>query len=562
MTHFLGRGHVLNFIRHLPVDHLAVRGLDKAIAVDPRERGKAVIGSFDITTTAMGELEARNQVDIRSELDTSAGIIEIVPEGTVVKKGDLLIQLNAQTLQTQIDQQVLEVERARADVTAAENALKIQLSENDSRARAGQLKVDLAQLALKQWQDGEVPKTRARLELEIDQATRDLERLKKLFARSEGLLTKGFLSKDERDRDEINYINAKARLETAKLDYQVYQEYQYPRDEKTKNSDVEEALADLIRTQSQNEINSGAKQASLATIKRQTEFKEEKLAKLKEQFSLAKIVAPTDGLVVYATSVGRGRDMVIIGGDGPLQVGRQVRPKEKLIILPDTTSMVASVRVHEALAGRVRPGTKASIRVDALNNETFAGTVESIGVLAESGGWRDPNRREYTVRIALDQDNTNGKLKPSMRAEATITLGKVIEAIIVPVQAVFTEGPVRFVLVPKGSHYERVPVKVGQMSDTFAEILAGISENQQVLLREPLAGEVSDKPWDAQALAAVGITLDEDGKPVKDKSTMARRRMDSAAHGKKPADDSAKTDTDTNTKTETQANTKSTQSAG
>ncbi len=480
-----------------------------------RDRAKATIGSFDITTTAMGELEAANQVEIRSELDTPAGIIEIVPEGTVVKKGDLLVQLNAETLQNQIDQQTLEVEQARANVTAAENALKIQLSENDSRTRAGQLKVELAQLALKQWEDGDVPKKRASLQLEIDQAQRDLKRLSELFERSEKLLKQGFLSKDERDRDEINYINAKARLQTAKLDQKVYEEYQHPRDEKTKRSDVEQAQADLQRIQSQNEINASAKRAALDAAKRQLALKEQRLEKLKEQFNLATITAPTDGLVVYATSIGRGRDMMIMGGDGPLTVGRQVRPKEKLIVLPDTSNMVAAVRVHEALAGQVRPGTKATVRIDALNNQTFPGTVESIGVLAESGGWRDPNKREYTVKIALDNTNINSKLKPSMRAEATITLGSVSDALIVPVQAIFVEGPVHYVLVPQGSHYKRVPVKVGKMSDTFAQILSGIDEGQEVLIRDPLPGEVIDEPWDTQALAAVGISLDEHGKPVK-----------------------------------------------
>lgn len=479
-----------------------------------RDRAKATIGSFDITTTAMGELEAANQVEIRSELDTPAGIIEIAPEGSIVKKGDLLVQLNAETLQTQIDQQTLEVEQARANVTAAENALKIQLSENDSRTRDGQLKVELAQLALKQWEDGDVPKKRASLQLEIDQAQRDLNRLSELFERSEQLLKQGFLSKDERDRDEINYINAKARLQTAKLDQKVYEEYQHPRDEKTKRSDVEQAKADLQRIQSQNEINASAKQAALDAAKRQLALKEQRLDKLKEQFKLATISAPTDGLVVYATSIGRGRDMMIMGGDGPLTVGRQVRPKEKLIVLPDTTNMVAAVRVHEALAGQVKPGTKATVRIDALNNQIFTGTVESIGVLAESGGWRDPNKREYTVKIALDNAN-DSKLKPSMRAEATITLGTVSDTLIVPVQAIFVEGPVHYVLIPQGSHYKRVPVNVGKMSDTFAQILSGIDEGQEVLIRDPLPGEVIDEPWDTQILAALGISLDENGKPVK-----------------------------------------------
>src|SRR5262245_3774787 len=90
------------------------------------------------------------------------------------------------------------------------------------------------------------------------------------------------------------------------------------------------------------------------------------------------------------------------GGEGPLQIGRQVHPNELLIVLPDTSVMLASVQVHESLASRIKPGLRATVKVEAAGGKTYNGTVESIGVLAESGGWRDPNLREYRVKIALD----------------------------------------------------------------------------------------------------------------------------------------------------------------
>src|SRR5437868_3498368 len=55
--------------------------------------------SFDISTTASGELQARNQIEIRSELDTEASILEIAAEGARVKIGDLLVRLNGEDIQ-------------------------------------------------------------------------------------------------------------------------------------------------------------------------------------------------------------------------------------------------------------------------------------------------------------------------------------------------------------------------------------------------------------------------------------------------------------------------------
>jgi len=154
------------------------------------------------------------------------------------------------------------------------------------------------------------------------------------------------------------------------------------------------------------------------------------------------------------------------------------------------------------------------VTIDAISGETFFGVVESVGVLAETGGWRDPNRREYSVRIALDHDNSDGVLKPSMRAEAEIMLGAVQDALTVPVQAVFSDGPVKYVHVPRGSRFERVPVQVGRMSDTSAEILKGLGDGTRVLLREPEAGEVLAGDWTREQLEGVGVALDDQGNPI------------------------------------------------
>jgi len=106
-----------------------------------------------------------------------------------------------------------------------------------------------------------------------------------------------------------------------------------------------------------------------------------------------------------------------------------------LIVLPDTSKMAAEVKVNEALSGRVQAGQRTIIRTDALPDQVFEGIVRSVGVLAEDGGWRDPNRRDYTVRIDLDDIGAHA-LTPSMRCTATILVDLVADALFVPVHAV------------------------------------------------------------------------------------------------------------------------------
>ena len=79
--------------------------------------------------------------------------------------------------------------------------------------------------------------------------------------------------------------------------------------------------------------------------------------------------------------------------------------------------MVAEVKVNEALSGKIREGQRATIVSDALPDQVLEGEVIDVGVLARTGGWTDPNRRDYAVEIEITGENTWG-LKPSMRCAA------------------------------------------------------------------------------------------------------------------------------------------------
>ncbi|MDX2117470.1 MAG: HlyD family efflux transporter periplasmic adaptor subunit [Planctomycetota bacterium] len=466
--------------------------------------------SFDITTTASGELEAKNQIEIRSPLEGEGSIVEIIAEGTKVKKGDVLIRLKTDDLQRRVDEDTLSVESAKADMIAAENGYNIQVNDNDNRLRQARVKLELAEIAMKQWMEGEVKTKRTKLQLDLSRTKLEIDRLAEKLQRSWKLHEQGFLSKDELEQDELRYIEAQTNWTNANLAARVYESFDFPRDEKTKISDVDQAKSDLRRVMLNNEIELASKESNRTKVRKQLSVLETKLAKSKQQLEAATVTAPADGLVVYGTSVER---RFWGGNEGPLQIGRKVYPNELLVVLPDTSAMVASVRVHESLAGKVNKGQVATVKIDAAGGKTYIGEVDSIGVLAESGGWRDPDRREYTVKIALDLDAA-ATLKPSMRCEAEINMGRVDDAIAVPIQGVFSDGPVRYVYVPSDNKFQRIPVKLGRRSNSFAEILAGLDEGQTVLLRDPTPGETISLPWDKAKLELAGYQLDKDGQVI------------------------------------------------
>lgn len=464
--------------------------------------------SFDVLLTANGDLQAGEETVLRNPMDKSTAIVEIVAEGITVKKGEVLVRLSTDDVQRDLDNQLLDLESARSEMIRAENNLAIQLSDNDSSMRSALIKLDLARMERDKWQEGDDTERMKQIELDIDAARREVTRLQEKYDRAVELHKNQFLSSDELKRDELELIKQKANREKAELRLLVYTTYEQLMSRTRLDSAIVEAEAELDRVERRNESELASKRADVTNRQRQLALREERVRKLEEQIAAATIIAPTGGLVVYATSIRQDRWG---GNEGPLKVGSQVSPNDEIIILPDNSRMVAAIKVHESLVGKVRPGQPARVKIDAVRDRIFPGTVESVGVVPEQGGWRDPNLREYSVKIALDMGEENPGLKPSMRCEGQIVLTAVEDALAAPIQSVFYEGKKTYVHVPvSGGKFAKREVRVGTRSNAYAEIVAGLDDGDSVLVRRPLPGELESDKIDSSALPKADVAATPD----------------------------------------------------
>jgi hypothetical protein len=188
-------------------------------------------------------------------------------------------------------------------------------------------------------------------------------------------------------------------------------------------------------------------------------------------------------MVVYASSMGRWDE------GGVLEVGTSLHRNELMMTIPDTSNMIARVKVNEALSGLITKGQRAMVTCDALPDKLFEGEVMSVGVLAEGGGWRDPNRRDYTVIIKL-LNIGDAPLKPSMRCTAEIFVDQVTDVLFIPVHAVHRDGGVVWAWVQRGGGFAQQPIHLGQFSESYTTVESGLLAGDVVLLREPSPGQI------------------------------------------------------------------------
>lgn len=447
-------------------------------------------GSFEITVPASGELTALKQTEIASRLDGRATILTVVDEGTWIEEGDVLIRFDAKELEENIKDATDAVTTARTALITAQSNLDIRRRANASELEKADVDIELADLAFRVWAEGQDLSARQKHELSVKTAKKNHERLVARFDASKDLLDQKFISRDEYLQDEIKMIEASSALEEAKLAKQVYEDYESKKEKKKLESELQQAKdkRDEYAGRHKNEI--ATLEAEVKSKSYHVESKEKRLAEHLAQVEMCEVRAPQAGLVVYTSSLSSGR-WGRNDREAP-KVGAEVRRNDPIMLLPDTSRMVAEVKVNEALSGKIRAGNGAVVFSDAKPDMPLRGEVLSVGVLAETGGWRDPNRRDYTVRIGLD--SAEGlDLKPAMRCRANIYVGSVDDALYVPISSVLRRGSVAFVYKPDGSGFAEHQVQVGLSSELYIEVTAGLEEGDQVFLREPPADRITKK---------------------------------------------------------------------
>jgi multidrug efflux pump subunit AcrA (membrane-fusion protein) len=447
---------------------------------------EVTVGTFDVSIPASGELAAHEQVELRCELDGMATITEIVDEGSPVQVGDVLVRLD--------DKDVRErIQSAEESVVAAQNQVETRTADyaiaqksRESNLAKSRVTVDQNKLALLAWREGEVVAKRNQLALALRTAEKDFKRLEEKYKKSLELRERDFISQNDLEQDEIQMIRAEAQLSQARLDQQVYEKYTYEKDKQRRESDLQQAVDELERVETRTAASVLSAKSNLDTAKSNLGSKEDRLAQYQQQLVNCTVKASASGMVVYGTTIGGGSRW---DQTESLRVGSKVSRNQVLIVLPNTDRMFADVKVNEALSGHVEQGQPATIRMDAFSDRVLQGQVDSVGVLAEDGGWRDPNRRDYSVKISIS--NSEGlPLKPSMRCQALILVDTVTDALFVPVQSVHRGEQGSVVYLKEAGSYRPTPVSLGRSSELYVEILDGVVAGDRVLLRDPPAGTV------------------------------------------------------------------------
>jgi HlyD family secretion protein len=296
--------------------------------------------------------------------------------------------------------------------------------------------------------------------------------------------------------------DAQAKYED--LRHQVEQRIaQHRADAEKRASDLQQATADLSKAELElrkgpilseiDRLKNQAKledaQAHVASLERSQQFRgvadaadlkilelqrdRQKVAWERAQANADKLVlkAPLPGMVAKENSWHNDNY-------GPAQEGDQLWPGAPLLRIFDPSEMEVQVSVSEPDGAAIGEGSLAIVRLDAYPELTFKAHFDSASPVATS--LLDSMVKSFPARYRLDQNDPH--LLPDLSAAVDLDVIAKNPALLIPRAAVhYRQGKPYVTRVAGATSQEERAVQVGEFSDTWIEIAAGLAQGDEIL---------------------------------------------------------------------------------
>jgi HlyD family secretion protein len=413
-------------------------------------------GPYDFAVTTRGTIESASNIELRCDVRARGGgiaILDVVPEGTFVQEGDVVVELDPSGLLEEEEQQKILVSTRESLVAEAENALRA------------------AQIAKLEYLEGTFVSLEKQLLSDLFIAERAEATAQAALDSAKVLYKKAIVTASQVEAAHVVLDDAINKLDNAVTSLNTLRAL-------TKEKELtllEAAIASA--------------EANQKSHQRNLQLEEQRLTNIQKNIAKCTIRATAPGQVVYANDP----DIFRSSSYSPFVVmpGAIVRERQVLVWLPNAADMQVRTTVNEARVTLIQPGMPVSIRVEALEDELLEGEVTKVNQFAEPAGhWNTINKYGAAIRIK----NPPSDLRVGMNAETWIHVEQMPGVLQLPVQAIAESNGHYYSLVKNGEEYETREVEIGSTNDEVATIERGLEEGNEVVINPRAAGNLLRLP--------------------------------------------------------------------
>jgi len=200
------------------------------------------------------------------------------------------------------------------------------------------------------------------------------------------------------------------------------------------------------------------------------------------------------GLVSQLPAAVQGQAQQALGGSGTstqtmidvVDAGAPVTTGMPLLTVTDLSRLSVLAEVDETDVLLVKPGTPATVEVDAVPDATYKGEVSSVELAPTTSARGGVS---YRVRVTLlpgrtADDQPAASPRPGMSAVVNFAVRSATSVLSVPSAAVVRVGGKDAVFVVRDGKARSRPITVGAAGVDRVEVLRGLSEGDRVVVRD------------------------------------------------------------------------------
>lgn len=375
-----------------------------------------------VTVVERGTLESAENKDVTCRVKagskgTYASTIRwVIDDGSIVQKGQLLMELDDSALQDQYRTQSIAVEKAKAEWVKADEDLTIQVKQNMSDIATAEAALAIAELELDKLlglrgdpaleslgavagaivtlaERGDFQKRLDEVSGQLKLAEADLDQYRDRAAWADRSVKLGYQTPSQARAEASKLDGAKENIEKLRKQRYVLETFDRRRELTDLTSKV-----DVARLKMDQAVRQAKAKENQAESARRTSFSVyqqelEKLHDIEEQIRYCRVTSPQDGMCVYYKEAGNRFGN---SSEGMIQQGAQVKEGQKMLRIPDLKRMQVNTKVHEAMVSRIRGDDKQSTgQIEALQAAFLL--APGLGRVAASSesfltGFRENNR--------------------------------------------------------------------------------------------------------------------------------------------------------------------------
>jgi multidrug efflux pump subunit AcrA (membrane-fusion protein) len=434
-------------------------------------------GDFIRTVPAGGEVRNYRPIVVHSDVRAWdwPEIIEMVPPGAYVKKGEPVMVLDAASFRRQIDKPILAVIADNARLAKAEADEVIQKYRNARRTMNSKFAAGLSSYRLEAYQKGDALKQQSDLAGSVKMRKQSLEQSRESFEDTQRLARVGIVSNNALITANRSVEKSEVQFGLAEGELALFEDFNHPR----RMTELEMANADALLmldiTRQRNGLESAMAHTWSASFRKYRAGWQSHVDYLQRCIDACIVRAPKDGQVIYINE-----------DDKIMEVGRKVHYMQKLFSVADKDRLSVAANISDRFFFALRHGQAVKVSLPALENKEYFGKVTWMGPIPTKLDKFSPDSLVHKIEILIDGEAEDVKeLYPGMTANLQIIVDVREDVLQVPMAAVIQHRGQHMVFEQRGNQIVRRVVEVGAMNETFAQIESGIDADARLVTGLP-----------------------------------------------------------------------------